>query len=869
MKAFFYSFILFLCFSSVQAQDEISRKQAVEWTSLGLTGLPEGTESSKGNGQIHRITFDPQYNGKENQVVYAASQFGGLWRSNNNGVSWSAVNTDTQLQINSVADIAISHENNKHLFVCTGYGDGSVYSGWGPNAGGINPIHTVGNYRSLDGGISWHTINNGFIDHFIRGGVARRMISNPNNPNQLLIASSEGIFVCNNALDAQPVWTKTFTGLNDKELRGLEFKPGDSNKIYASGTDIYHSNNGGQSFESITGIKSGLVLQELPNQFTVNRINIAISPGGSDYLFAVIQGYEHKKNEASNNAQYIYRYDILKSEWKQLYYDKKFQSAPAWMGIVVHPLDPTIMFYGNTNLIGTRNALDDKPVFLTESPYLGQGFHADIHCLVFQPNVAAPELFCGHHGGISIKDIRQRGAEGWRYSMEGLEVSTFWSFDHSHKDEYSMIGGLQDNGVVVANKEKSGIKWSIIAGSDGFASQVGIDEENVMFFSSYGRFGTYYFDQKSLVYENIPKDEREKTNVKIPITFPVQNHPVERKPVFGFTELYTRMGTRGQAWRLDSDLNKSIPEQWRRQIIDFKISNVNPDLVYVVTGGLDNGPKGDWHLNPHLFKSSKGLSEGGLAFGTFEDITDRLPKNNSGFVNPAIISSIELDPLNEKRLWVSFTGMDAAMRVWQSNDGGITWINADSQMNLKNFPVNTLLFDERSKLLFAGTDAGVFVLDERSNQWNRYGNIPHVRITELKLHHCSGKLRAATFGRGVWECRPPEAEYYKSSWYLMHDLTMSGPMVLHSNLHIGAGHSLTIYGKLMMPAGSKIILEPGAKLFVDGGTILNNCGEQWEGIEVMSKRRKKQHKDLRNIHLLNNGRIQNNRNEPFISNRKH
>ena len=61
---------------------------------------------------------------------------------------------------------------------------------------------------------------------------------------------------------------------------------------------------------------------------------------------------------------------------------------------------------------------------------------------------------------------------------------------------------------------------------------------------------------------------------------------------------------------------------------------------------------------------------------------------------------------------------------------------------------------------------------------------------------------------------------------LNYDFTAYGDIVIKN------GGSLTITCELEMPAGAKIIVEPGGKLIVDGGTIINSCGDFWGGIEV-------------------------------------
>ena len=55
------------------------------WHCLGPTSLPV---NGQGIGRMHRIEFDPFYNDSTNQVIYASSGFGGLWRTLNNGASW-------------------------------------------------------------------------------------------------------------------------------------------------------------------------------------------------------------------------------------------------------------------------------------------------------------------------------------------------------------------------------------------------------------------------------------------------------------------------------------------------------------------------------------------------------------------------------------------------------------------------------------------------------------------------------------------------------------------------------------------------------------------------------------------------------------
>ncbi|MDY0104825.1 MAG: hypothetical protein RBS07_17975 [Lentimicrobium sp.] len=191
------------------------------WTCVGPSNTPSNNQN-RGVGQIHRISFDPFY-GISNNTVYASTGYGGLWRSQDNGENWENVNTDL-LPIASVSDVAICPTNNQVLFISTGNPDGGVELAYGPNWSNINPVFTIGIYRSIDYGNTWHTINNGLLDEFItNGGTIRKIEVDKLNPNILVAATSNGIYMTSNALATTPIWTNVFSGLtgSDKDFSTL------------------------------------------------------------------------------------------------------------------------------------------------------------------------------------------------------------------------------------------------------------------------------------------------------------------------------------------------------------------------------------------------------------------------------------------------------------------------------------------------------------------------------------------------------------------------------------------------------------------------------------------------------------------------
>jgi len=123
------------------------------------------------------------------------------------------------------------------------------------------------------------------------------------------------------------------------------------------------------------------------------------------------------------------------------------------------------------------------------------------------------------------------------------------------------------------------------------------------------------------------------------------------------------------------------------------------------------------------------------------------------------VSAIAVDPQDASgnTAYVALMGFGST-HVWRTADGGKTWAGFDgsSPANLPDAPVNALVVDGGT--VYAGTDAGVFASSTGNNQWVEVGNgsnsfLPNVSVTALRVFDDGANklLRAATYGRGVWQ----------------------------------------------------------------------------------------------------------------------
>lgn len=291
------------------------------WQSLGPHNKPSGTDGGRGMGQIHALKFSPDY--ATDSIVYAGSNWGGLWRRIGNG-NWEVLGTDTQLAFTSVTDIVIDPNNLNTIYITTGEADRTMgHYAQNPNGtpSQFTPLFTAGVYRTTDGGNTWESINGTnetLLDFFSDGGTIRRILMHPDSSQILYIASSLGIFKTNDATIVNPVWSQLSNAPNDFEYKGFEFKPGNPQTLYASGKDIYRSTNGGNTWNSITGAGTGLDLNNLPDTFRVQRINIAVTPADTNLIYAYIVGIDYNTPTTADVPKlFLYMYNG--SNWTSLY----------------------------------------------------------------------------------------------------------------------------------------------------------------------------------------------------------------------------------------------------------------------------------------------------------------------------------------------------------------------------------------------------------------------------------------------------------------------------------------------------------------------------------------------------------------------
>lgn len=182
-------------------------------------------------------------------------------------------------------------------------------------------------------------------------------------------------------------------------------------------------------------------------------------------------------------------------------------------------------------------------------------------------------------------------------------------------------------------------------------------------------------------------------------------------------------------------------------------------IIYATTNGLGpiDGPMNN-AAGGRVWVTTNAV--GGALY--FTDVTNNGPQ---GSINPNQfpISSVATDSsfASGKTAYVTIMGFTGGPgHVWKTTDAGASW--TDFTANLPDSPVNAVLVYQPMQQVFVATDVGVFASPTSSASWTELGPnpstdfpgyLPNVAVTALSVFHYNNQqlLRAATYGRGIWE----------------------------------------------------------------------------------------------------------------------
>lgn len=653
-----------------------------------------------GLGRINCMAFHPT----DPNTYFVGTPAGGMWKTTNDGLNWTPM-TDN-LPVIGVSSIIVDPSNPNTMYIATGDGDAAAaLQTFG--APFVGDTKSIGIFKSTDGGATWNHV---LVDEQSNGFLIRRMVMA--STGEIYAATNQGIL---KSSDAGVSWNNIQSGY----FMDIELHPTDDQTLYASTFDPA----GGNAQVYVT-TNSGVLWTQTSSFSDISRINIEVTPASPmlvDLLCVDLnsEGLHSLIYSTDEGQSWTPYYDGTQPGNNLLGYNDDGSDVEGQgtydLAYAIDPNNANNIILAGINAFRTTDAgstwvpsncwTDGAPYNSGSTPVV----HADKHYLTYHPLVANTLFECNDGGIYKSSD----GGSTWTDLTNGLQISQFYSISNSQTNSNLVVGGRQDNGSLAM---ESGIDYKL-TGGDGMMAEVDYSDEDIVY-TSYVRGELYRYDFSISNAETTISDNIIEPHTGAWLT-PYKIHPTTPTTIYAAYDEVFQSDDRGDNWIQISNFGFGQPLNY----IDVAASNSN--YIYVA-----------W------YDQIERTTDGG---SNWTDITGSLP------VSSLSISSIQVSPLDEDVVFVTVSGYSATEKVYFTQDGGQTWENI-TESGLPNLPVNCVEYDENTDNVYLGTDMGVYAWDGVMNAWVPYGaGLPNVVITDLDIQESSNKLRAGTFGRGLWE----------------------------------------------------------------------------------------------------------------------
>lgn len=331
------------------------------WRSTGPTSFGS---NSMGVGRVNAIALDPVTPG----LIYLGAASGGVWRSYDNGLTWTPL-TDTQTTL-QVSSIAIDPTG----IVYVGTGDFDTRSNRG-----------IGILKSTDHGNSW--LDHGSVQ--FGDSPIGSIVVNRSNRNYLLAGSESGLF---NSTNAGVSWSMAHW--SDGTLAGGGGRGVQSIVPDSTNAMVFYAIIDSTLAKSVDG---GATWTRMGNWiFTDNYARLATSLAAPNQLFAEVDtcntsgacGTLFKDSDTTNPASAFQQVGPAgagfcakpvppgQPPYNQCFYD---------MFISVDPVSANIIYVGGLDIVESSNGGVDWP-YACPSVSCPSAIHVDFHAFAFDPS---------------------------------------------------------------------------------------------------------------------------------------------------------------------------------------------------------------------------------------------------------------------------------------------------------------------------------------------------------------------------------------------------------------------------------------------------------------------------------------------------
>ncbi len=665
-------------------------------------------------------------------TYYMGTTGGGLWKTDNMGISWRNV-SDGFFRTGTVGAIAVAPSDPNVVYV--GTGEHAIR--------GVMTHSGDGVYRSTDAGKTWKKMGLDDTRHIAR------IVVHPRNPDVLLVAAQGTLYAPSTergvykSVDGGATWKKVL--FVDQRTGAAELSMDATNPriLYAAmwehgrrpwqvisggpGSGLYKSTDAGDSWVKMT--------DGLPAK--MGKMAVAVSPSNPEKVYALIESDSEEEDRG------LYVSDNAGKSWSKVTSDPRLvQRAWYYIELFVDPKNEQRLYVLSAPALRS----DDGGKSWTELSTA----HGDYHDMWINPT--NPDNFViANDGGAEITFDGGRS-----FSSEANQpTGQFYRISVDNRFPYRIYAGQQDNtSVMIASRElaSGGIttaSWQPSAGGESAFLAFDVNAPRYVLGGSYqgtievldtqAAAGTKIMAAPIQYLGRDAKDMKYRYNWNAPIIW--SRH--EPGTYYHGAQLLLKTTDLGKTWTAVSpDLTRNEKEKQGKPGVPYTNEAVGAEnygtIAYIAESRTERGvlwtgsDDGLVHVTRDGGKSWKNVTPKGLA--------------------ECLVNAIELSAFDKGTAYIATTRYkfnDHAPGLYKTTDYGETWTKIDRGIPVGAFTRVVREDDVRRDLLFAGTELGLYVSWNGGQDWAPFQlNLPVTPITDLAVHR--GNLIAATSGRAFW-----------------------------------------------------------------------------------------------------------------------
>ena len=674
------------------------------------------------SGRINDMEIHPT----NNQIIYAGTAGGGVWKSNDAGTTFNPIFDDHSQSIGAVA-------------IDPNDPDNVIYVGTGETWTRNSVSYGDGLYKSTDGGSNWKKLG------FDKSERIANIIVNPKNSKEVYVAvlgalwsdsDERGVF---KSSDGGETWNKILYVDEKTGAADMTIDPKDPSILYVSMWEFRRTawsfSSGGDNSALYKSTDAGKTWNKIHNGFPdgqLGRLAIAVAPSDANILYTVIEAEDPKRKG-------LYRSDDAGANWKQLNNDFGITVRPFYFSrITIDPRNPDVVVKGG--LSGSISK-DGGKTFKS----LGN-MHSDIHDIVFDIH-DSDRIYAGTDGGV----YRSWNGGVTMEIVENLPLSQFYHISVDNAEPYNIYGGLQDNGSWYGPSSSSGGinagDWNSIGGGDGFRV-LKHPTKNIIYSEMQGAENVWRYDIDNKLVKTIqPLEQAGYEDLRFNWNAPMAISAHQPDRFYMGSQFLHKSEDMGDTWEIISP-DLSTNDSTKQQQAD--------------SGGLSMDNSGAENHTTIFTIAESPLDENVIWVGTDDGNVQVTKDGGKNWQN--VVSNIQGLPSNTWTYHIEasvhgkgiayavFDGHnsgDMQPYVYKTSDFGITWTNIITD-NVIGTSRNIQEDYENENLLFLGTEFGLYITADGGNHWEKFTkNVPPVAIHFIDLQKQTNDLVLGTHGRGI------------------------------------------------------------------------------------------------------------------------